>query len=158
MLLALPARDCSSRLPMDSNHWNRGHEIEWKWKTTRKERIKDLLRTKEDKGISTSVVICIQGADCWGDVQHSWPGRLFTFFTASPLKHLVLMLIGCADLCAGQQLQWTTVFMTRKKRQKSNKSRIVNLDQTSKPILPFNRTFDHRHRKFSAILFAKNIN
>ena len=156
MLLALPARDCSSRLPMDSNHWNRGHEIEWKWKTTWKERIRGLLRTKQDKGLSASVVICIQGADCWGDVQYSWPGRLFTFFTASPLKHLLLMLIGCADLCAGQQLQRTTVFMTKKKRLKCNNSRLISFDQCQFYInTPLNRTFDHRHCKFPAICLPK---
>ena len=44
-------------------------------------------------------------------------------------KHLLLMLIGCADLCAGQQLQWPTVFMARKKRLKSNNSRLINFDQ-----------------------------
>ena len=113
-------------------------------------------RIKEDKGLSASVVICIQRADCWGDVQYSWPGRLFTFFMASPLKHLVLMLIGCADLCAGQQLQWTTIFMTRKKRLKSNNSRLISFDQCQfYTNTPLNRTFDHRHWKFPAICLPK---
>ena len=160
MLPALPARDCSSRLPMDSNHWNRGHEIEWNWKTTRKERIRGLLRTKQDKGLSASVVICIQGADCWGDVQYSWPGRLFTFFTASPLKQTPL---ADADrLC--ESLRWTTTSMDNCLHDKEEKAKEQQF-KTDK-FWPMPILYQYSPQSYlwspplqiSSNLFAKSIN
>ena len=160
MLLALPARDCSSRLPMDSNHWNRGHEIEWKWKTTWKERIKDLLRTKEDKGLSASVVICMQGADCWGDVQYSWPGRLFTFFTASVSTQTPFADADrlCGSLC------WTTTSKDNSLHDEEEKAKEQQFKTDKFWPMPILYQYSPQSyfwsppSQISSNLFAKNIN
>ena len=117
-------------------------------------------RIKKDKGLSASVVICIQGADCWGDVQYSWPGRLFTFFTASPLKQIPL---ADADrLC--ESLRWTTTSMDNCLHDKEEKAKEQQF-KTDK-FWPMPILYQYSPQSYlwspplqiSSILLAKNIN
>ena len=77
-------------------------------------------RIKQDKGLSASVVICIQGADCWGDVQYSWPGRLFTFLR--PLSPLKQTPRADADRLCGS-LCWTTTSVDNYLHDKEEKAK-----------------------------------
>ena len=50
VLLALPARDCSSRLPMDSNHWNRSTRLNENEKPQEKKEPRTCSGNKERQG------------------------------------------------------------------------------------------------------------
>ena len=158
MPLALPARDCSSRLPMDSNHWNRGHEIEWKWKTIRKERIRSL----KNKGR--------QGFIGLGCNLHSKGGllRWCAIFVTGSSFHLFYGLStqtpsADADRLCGS-LRWTTTSKDNSLHDEEEKAKEQQFKTDKFWPMPILYQYSPQSYfwtpplKISSNLFAKNIN